>query len=998
MSELQALIQDYGLNGVGDGPIYNIQSANVTRELDGAGRFSFATPLADERAIELATNERRAVVYIYHPNGTSRELTSGIIRQKAEQGDNWSIGGPDLLAELANENTLINRAYNGVAITTVLSELIALVRSNRNLCVGGTASASSALSGPAADAFDQNPATYWSANAPAWIEYEFLEAYDIRRYSVAIFTSNSAVPLAWTLEYYDGATWIAVDTQIHQVGWVALEKRVYDVELTGSASTRWRLNISTALAALIQISEITMSPLTDWTIDSTGVMGDFYGSFNGVSVLKALQEIANATGYHFRVEADRNITFGALGDSADLTIIQAGTITDELEDNNEIAVLDQPLRQLSSEGLVNWILPLGKGTPPLSMGYLSPTSIGSSLASYDESNRNAWYNLRGSGTDYSILSQSFEVTTSGVLYAVRLYLLKNGAPTDDLYMTVHNSSSDIGTTGISGRPFLKSEADVSGTGDWLWFWLDRAADVVSGTRYVIQLRTSRQSADVVNFISWGVDTSPVYASGKALRWVSTGGWNDPTADFIFQVYGVSAGETIYTPREVTGPDGTTLYALTDDASTAEYGKIAQVLTIDVEAQGSELADLQNASLLIWRAANSWLSKRVDPQTYYSASIRKGYSTIYPGQLIRLVYNGDVYDENGDKITWADVDDTFWVIRVSETVSANGDLIAQLDLSTIAQSKEDAASRIVSAVESFTVEGIRRFYGPTIMDEQSGTVFSPPSGKWSVYPKSDGLYIKDDAGTETRLLGTTDLTSMVLKSLFDANTILAANSDDTPAALTVATNTLIGRQVGNIDDLAVGTNTLVGRASGNIDALAVAEQTLVGRLTGGDIAALTAGQVRTLLDLGDFAALCDTDAGQTIPDDTYTVVNYDTETINDDGCVVTGAGWAYTVPANGDGIYEVKASLLFAPTTAWAAGEIARLRISVNGGLSLRYLDSKANEGATNHAVMLHGAKEVPLVAGETIQIEVYQNTGGNLALTSAGGFCEVSIRRVKALP
>lgn len=53
--------------------------------------------------------------------------------------------------------------------------------------------------------------------------------------------------------------------------------------------------------------------------------------------------------------------------------------------------------------------------------------------------------------------------------------------------------------------------------------------------------------------------------------------------------------------------------------------------------------------------------------------------------------------------------------------------------------------------------------------------------------------------------TTTLGSYVAKSLFNANTILAANSDDTPAALTVAEQTLVGRITG-----------------GNIDALTVAE--------------------------------------------------------------------------------------------------------------------------------------------------------------------------------
>ncbi len=56
---------------------------------------------------------------------------------------------------------------------------------------------------------------------------------------------------------------------------------------------------------------------------------------------------------------------------------------------------------------------------------------------------------------------------------------------------------------------------------------------------------------------------------------------------------------------------------------------------------------------------------------------------------------------------------------------------------------------------------------------------------------------------------------VLKSLYDAQTILAATADDTPVALTVA------------------------------------EQRIVGRITGGNIAALTAAQIRTLLGLATY---------------------------------------------------------------------------------------------------------------------------------------------------
>lgn len=60
------------------------------------------------------------------------------------------------------------------------------------------------------------------------------------------------------------------------------------------------------------------------------------------------------------------------------------------------------------------------------------------------------------------------------------------------------------------------------------------------------------------------------------------------------------------------------------------------------------------------------------------------------------------------------------------------------------------------------------------------------------------------------------TSSVAKSLYDAHSILAATTDDTPAALTVA------------------------------------EQTVVGRITGGNIKSLTATEIRTLINVADGA--------------------------------------------------------------------------------------------------------------------------------------------------
>jgi hypothetical protein len=65
-----------------------------------------------------------------------------------------------------------------------------------------------------------------------------------------------------------------------------------------------------------------------------------------------------------------------------------------------------------------------------------------------------------------------------------------------------------------------------------------------------------------------------------------------------------------------------------------------------------------------------------------------------------------------------------------------------------------------------------------------------------------------------------------KDIYDAHTILAAVSDNVPAAVVIAEQRLLGRITG-----------------GNV---VIAEQRLLGRITGGNIAALTADQVRSIL--------------------------------------------------------------------------------------------------------------------------------------------------------
>ncbi len=82
--------------------------------------------------------------------------------------------------------------------------------------------------------------------------------------------------------------------------------------------------------------------------------------------------------------------------------------------------------------------------------------------------------------------------------------------------------------------------------------------------------------------------------------------------------------------------------------------------------------------------------------------------------------------------------------------------------------------------------------PLDLDEHSSSPSTPESGRVRLYAKADGvLYRKNDSGTETALDAAT--AGAVMKTDYDANSLLAADSDDTPQALTVAASRLVGRQ-------------------------------------------------------------------------------------------------------------------------------------------------------------------------------------------------------------
>lgn len=125
--------------------------------------------------------------------------------------------------------------------------------------------------------------------------------------------------------------------------------------------------------------------------------------------------------------------------------------------------------------------------------------------------------------------------------------------------------------------------------------------------------------------------------------------------------------------------------------------------------------------------------------------------------------------------------------------------------------------------------------PTASTPGAGSASRPPFLLEGDY----GDVLVEDGGSEITIQ-TGAVTNPMLAAM-PANTVKANyfGTDGSPGNLSVASNTVVGRAGGNIDDLAVGANTVLGRAGGDVESIALGANTVLGR-AGGNVQNLALG--------------------------------------------------------------------------------------------------------------------------------------------------------------
>ncbi len=122
----------------------------------------------------------------------------------------------------------------------------------------------------------------------------------------------------------------------------------------------------------------------------------------------------------------------------------------------------------------------------------------------------------------------------------------------------------------------------------------------------------------------------------------------------------------------------------------------------------------------------------------------------------------------------------------------------------------------------------------------------------------------------------------------------------------------------------------------------------------------------------------TNAGQSISNNTITILDFEDVSYDDHGCVTTGAAWKFTAPRAGK--VNVSARAQLASNAGWAVGENAYLSVFKNG---VEFGRGPFDSPVTATIVVdLSVEDEVNVLSGDTIDIRIFQLSGGSIALVT----------------
>jgi len=129
-----------------------------------------------------------------------------------------------------------------------------------------------------------------------------------------------------------------------------------------------------------------------------------------------------------------------------------------------------------------------------------------------------------------------------------------------------------------------------------------------------------------------------------------------------------------------------------------------------------------------------------------------------------------------------------------------------------------------------------------------------------------------------------------------------------------------------------------------------------------------------------SATFSSDAGQSIPDSTVTILDFEDVSNDTHGAIATGASWKFTAPYAGK--YTASVFIQLNSDNNWEANEQMRVMLYKNGSEEKR-IDLKSMAATlTSYTMTVGGSASIDLVAGDEINFRVLQNSDAAISINN----------------
>ena len=158
---------------------------------------------------------------------------------------------------------------------------------------------------------------------------------------------------------------------------------------------------------------------------------------------------------------------------------------------------------------------------------------------------------------------------------------------------------------------------------------------------------------------------------------------------------------IYTTQSETNSDGSLRYYIEDTVSSNLYGTRERILQFpNIRPISNSTTNELNAANALKLTAEAYLSRHTSPQTTYKVDIVGLRQDVQPGNKIHVRYSGEI---NG--VNYLDLDNDFWVLKITRNRSANGNRSQNIivsDVDNIRTSDQDVIVDVVRNLSDISV--------------------------------------------------------------------------------------------------------------------------------------------------------------------------------------------------------------------------------------------------------------------------------------------------------